>query len=79
MNIYKDIINETVDKLKLYILKVSFKNKNKSVCLIGISNVTVFFTKKMRDQGNVRSSHPEVFCKKGAVEKFAKFTGKHLR
>ena len=25
-----------------------------------------------------RSSHPEVFCKKGVLKKFAKFTGKHL-
>ena len=25
-----------------------------------------------------RSSHPEVFCKKGALRKFAKFIGKHL-
>ena len=25
-----------------------------------------------------RSSHPEVFCKKGALENFAKLTGKHL-
>ena len=25
-----------------------------------------------------RSSHPEVFCKKGAFENFTKFTGKHL-
>ena len=24
------------------------------------------------------SSHPEVVCKKGALENFAKFTGKHL-
>ena len=26
-----------------------------------------------------RSSRPEVFCKKGALRNFAKFTGKHLR
>ena len=25
-----------------------------------------------------RSSHPEVFCKKDVLRKFAKFTGKHL-
>ena len=25
-----------------------------------------------------RSSHPEVFCKKGVLRNFAKFTGKHL-
>ena len=26
----------------------------------------------------IRSSRPEVFCKKGALRNFAKFTGKHL-
>ena len=25
-----------------------------------------------------RSSRPDVFCKKGVLKKFAKFTGKHL-
>ena len=25
-----------------------------------------------------RSSHPDVFCKKGVLRNFAKFTGKHL-
>ena len=25
-----------------------------------------------------RSSHPEVFCKKGVIRNFAKLTGKHL-
>ena len=26
----------------------------------------------------VRSSHPEVFCRRGVLRNFAKFTGKHL-
>ena len=26
---------------------------------------------------NIRSSRPEVFCKKGVLRTFAKFTGKH--
>ena len=26
----------------------------------------------------IRSSRPEVFCKKGVLRNFAKFTGKHL-
>ena len=26
----------------------------------------------------MKSSRPEVFCKKGALRNFAKFTGKHL-
>ena len=29
-------------------------------------------------QNKDRSSRPEVFCKKGALRNFAKFTGKHL-
>ena len=28
--------------------------------------------------GNPRSSRPEVFCKKGVLRNFTKFTGKHL-
>ena len=27
---------------------------------------------------DLRGSRPEVFCKKGALENFTKFTGKHL-
>ena len=27
---------------------------------------------------NIRSSRPEVFCKKGVLRNFTKFTGKHL-
>ena len=30
------------------------------------------------DLKGFRSSHPEVFCKKGVLSNFAKFTGKHL-
>ena len=32
----------------------------------------------METNGKTRSSHPEVFCKKGVLRNFAKFTGKHL-
>ena len=28
--------------------------------------------------GNGRSSRPDVFCRKGVLRNFAKFTGKHL-
>ena len=31
-----------------------------------------------RKNSNYRSSRPEVFCKKGALRNFAKFTGKYL-
>ena len=33
---------------------------------------------KFGDYANDRSSRPEVFCKKGVLRNFAKFTGKHL-
>ena len=32
----------------------------------------------MKSLKTYRSSRPEVFCKKGVLENFAKFTGKHL-
>ena len=31
-----------------------------------------------KDPNDYRSSRPEVFCKKGVLKNFAKFTGKHL-
>ena len=31
-----------------------------------------------KDPNDYRSSRPELFCKKGALKNFAKFTGKHL-
>ena len=39
------------------------------------------FGKKLPNFGfvtNIRSSRPEVFCKKGVLRNFAKFTGTHL-
>ena len=33
---------------------------------------------KVHNTLNVRSSSPEVFCKKGVLRNFAEFTGKHL-
>ena len=33
---------------------------------------------KLMGNKNARSSHPEVFCKKGVLRNFAKFTEKHL-
>ena len=37
-----------------------------------------FCTESSFSQWVSRTSHPEVFCKKGVLENFAKFTGKHL-
>ena len=31
-----------------------------------------------KDPNDYKSSRPEVFCKKGVLRDFAKFTGKHL-
>ena len=41
---------------------------------------TNFTIEKFSDQilSHNRSSRPEVFCKKGVLRNFAKFTGKHL-
>ena len=54
---------------KSYILKV-FQLKNKIICFSGVQDL---FKIKIK-----RSSLPEVFCKKGVLKDFAKFTGKHL-
>ena len=64
--------------MKTFIGEVRFNVK--------ISNVVVFFinsTKKSQKKKKLelsrdRSSRPEVFCKKGVIRNFAKFTGKHL-
>ena len=34
--------------------------------------------KSFNDISNARGSHREVFCEKGVLRNFAKFTGKHL-
>ena len=55
------------------------------VCLYSniLTSYPFYFISKIRLQYSkllltVRSSHPEVFCKKGILRNFAKFTGKHL-
>ena len=42
--------------------KLKVRNKLPNFCLVA----------------NIRSSRPDVFCKKGVLRNFAKFTGKHL-
>ena len=72
------------DVLRSY--QIYFSDES-SGTLFGTQNVTTFF--KYDDLQHLvvsalvsifldRSSHPEVFCKKGVLKKFAKFTGKHL-
>ena len=36
------------------------------------------YSRKILKTSTHRSSHPEIFCKKGVLKNFAKFTGKHL-
>ena len=45
----------------------TYKNFNINFCLDSMSLSTV-----------AKSSRPDVFCKKGVLRNFAKFTGKHL-
>ena len=40
--------------------------------------MTVEVRKQQTKQINYRSSRPDVFCKKGVLRNFAKYTGKHL-
>ena len=54
-------------------LSESFVNKTESkIDVICVSNTLV------KDGDICRSSRPEVFCKKGVLKNFGKFTGKHL-
>ena len=48
---------------------------NKNQPLIAINMVNMY---PVEAGTKVRSSRPEVFCKKGVFRNFAKFTGKHL-
>ena len=41
-------------------------------------NALLKWVERKRERQTDRSSHPEVFCKKVALKKFTKFTGKHL-
>ena len=49
----------------------------KSWVQLGI--IKVIYFQNFMNINFYRSSHPEVFCKKGVLRNFPKFTGKHLR
>ena len=58
-------------------------SKKETRSLQAIINQTFFWNCNIRSsrghgKENNRSCQPEVFCKKGLLENFAKFTGKHL-
>ena len=42
-----------------------------------IASIKLFHNYFLRNPKN-RSSHPKVFCKKGVLRNFTKFTGKHF-
>ena len=52
---------------------LSYKSK-----LIRFYSDKIIYIYLRKVQANFRSSRPEVFCKKGVLRNFAKFTGKHL-
>ena len=50
-----------------------------SVCIRNfIENLLILMKMLCWKISSYRSSHPQVFCKKGVLRNFAKFTGKHL-
>ena len=40
--------------------------------------ILIYFENQSDYEHRFRSSRPEVFCRKGVLKNFAKFTGKHL-
>ena len=48
-------------------------HNNENIKLAGMTS------KRITHTAIVRSTRPEVFCKKGVLRNFTKFTGKHLR
>ena len=43
-----------------------------------VDNITVYILKDICLTNFIKKQPPEVFCKKGVLRNFAKFTGKHL-
>ena len=63
----KSTLPNTHTHIYIYIYKLQEKQKS-------FHNVV----KKHHQKFLTKSNRPEVFCKKGALKNFAKFTGKHL-
>ena len=64
--------NVNCTTLKIVLLSFDKSGKWNSHCLLR------YKVRKMEVVFRSRSSHAEVFCKKGILINFAKFTGKHL-
>ena len=60
-------------KPKIIYYRQNYKNFNEELFLKDFENSNL-----LANSDNARSSHPEVFCKKGVLRNFAKFTGKYL-
>ena len=68
-------IHNNIQEIKHHRSNLKFK-------LICNGNVRLFYSsdlKVLEGMSNIKSSHPELFCKKLVLKNFAKFTGKHLR
>ena len=60
-------------KPKIMYYRQNYKNFNEELFLKDFENLNL-----LANSDNPISSRPEVFCKKGVLRNFAKFTGKHL-
>ena len=78
-NVLQNILSRVKDikSWKLVLLKVVLKNSYGR----GTQKIYIRFTSSLLSfigAFKSRSSRPEVFCKKGDLKNFAKFTGEHL-
>ena len=67
-------------KIRYQSFTVIMSTKSKCIFTSCMDRKIWIFTWQSNDSSifRSRSSHPEVFCKKGGYRNFAKFTGKHL-
>ena len=66
-----DVFLALIYPVGIYLFKVNNENTRAICDVLSQSTLSSFHTL-------LRSSRPEVFCKKGVLKNFEKFTGKHL-
>ena len=75
--IFSDLHTKNLFLLMLRRVTATLKHKNQKILILSPKTwkycYTFLFLKKLS-----RGSRPEVFCEKGVLRNFAKFTGKHL-